>query len=264
MLRTSFFIRSLLLLTIACSGLKIASAQAGEAQAALNESAKTGKYTFIMFYKQDDAATQKMFDVLNAGLEKKSNVAAIAASQVGQPTEQALVKKYDLARAPLPMTVVVAPNGAMTGMFPQKLDAASIDNAFVTPTMMHVMKNLQEGKLVLVTAYGSKKSSAAHGTPIAVQQFKEDEHFKDRLVNCSLTISDPQETKFLGQMKINPNSAETQLVLIAPPGVRVGNFDVSTTKDQIAAELAKAGKCCDDPNCKHHQHAPAQGAKPTR
>jgi hypothetical protein len=118
--------------------------------------------------------------------------------------------------------------------------------------MMTVMKNLQDGKLVLVTVQGSENALP----PVAVKGFQNDPHFKDRLVSLGIAASDPLETKFLGQMQIDARSKVTQTVLIAPPGVLVGKFDALASKDDIAAALAKAGKCCDDPNCKHHQPAP--------
>jgi hypothetical protein len=35
----------------------------------------------------------------------------------------------------------------------------------------------------------------------------------------------------------------------------VGKFPATATKAQLASELHAAGKCCDDPNCKHnHKH----------
>jgi hypothetical protein len=45
----------------------------------------------------------------------------------------------------------------------------------------------------------------------------------------------------------------SMLVIMAPPGVLVGKFAAATTRDQIVTKLHAAGKCCDDPNCKHNQ-----------
>ena len=235
-----------------------APAPASKAQATLQQAAHEGKYTFLMFYKQGDEATKAMVATLKDGLADKTDQAVVAYAQVGQPSEQSLVAKYDVSRAPMPMTVVVAPNGAMTGMFPQKLTAEKLGEAIVTPTMMFTMKNLQDGKLVLVTVKGSAKAAA----PVAVKDFQSDPHFKDRIVAISMTADDPLEAKFVSQMQLDPQVKNTHTVLLAPPGVMVGKFNASASKDEIAAALAKAGKCCDDPNCKHHQAAPRSTAQP--
>lgn len=236
-----------------------AAAPLNKAQAAIEQASKDGKYTFLMFYKQQDAASNAMAATLKEVLAEKSEQAVVAYVQVGNPAEQALVTKYDVSRAPMPMTIALAPNGAMTGMFAQKVTVEKLGDAFVTPTMMFTMKNLQENKLVLVTVQGSAKAPA----PVAIKDFQSDPHFKDRIVTIGMTAADPSEGKFVGQMQIDPKAKATHTVLLAPPGVMVGKFDAVASKDDIAAALAKAGKCCDDPNCKHHQPATRTATQPS-
>lgn len=236
-------------------------ASASQAEAALEKAAADGKYTFLVFYKTNDAATQAVAATLKEGLGTRSEIAIGAYVQVGQPGDKALVDKFDVSRAPMPMTIAVAPNGAITGMFAQKLTAEGIENSFVTPTMMRCMKSLQEGKLVFVCVQGAAKAPA----PASLKDFQADPHFKDRLVAYSMLAADSAEAKFRKQMQIDVAKAKgTTTVLLAPPGVLVGKFDEFVSKDEIAAALAKAGKCCEDPNCKHHQHAPQTAAPPAR
>ena len=219
-----------------------------QAQQVLDQASKDGRYTFLVFYRQSDDATKAMASAIKDGIADKEKLAVATYVQVADSTNQALVAKYDVSRAPLPLTVVVGPNGAMTGIFAQKVQPGVINDAFVTPTMLVTMKSLQEGKLVLVTVQGSARAAA----PVALRDFQSDPHFKDRIVSVSMTAADPRETKFIGQMQIDAKSTVTHTVLLAPPGVLVGKFNAAASKDEIAAVLAKAGKCCDDPNCKHH------------
>jgi hypothetical protein len=224
------------------------------AEATLEKASAEGKYTFLVFYKSNDAATQAMGTTLKEGLSTRSETAVGTYVQVGPPENKALVDRFDVSRAPMPMTIAVAPNGAITGLFAQKLTAEGIENSFVTPTMTKCMKSLQEGKLVFVCVQGSSKGV----TPVSLKDFQSDPHFKDRLVSYSLQAADAAEAKFLKQLQIDPATAKgTTTALLAPPGVLVGKFGELASKDEIAAALAKAGKCCDDPNCKHHQHQPA-------
>ena len=230
-----------------------------KAQQTLELAGKDGRYTFLVFYKQSDDATKAMASAIKDGIADKEKFAVATYVQVSDPANQSLVAKYDVSRAPLPLTVVVGPNGAMTGIFAQKVAPESVNDAFVTPTMLATMKQLQDGKLVLVTVKGSANTFA----PVALRDFQSDPHFKDRIVPLSMSAADPREGKFLGQMQIDPKSAVTHTVLLAPPGVLVGKFNAAASKDEIAAALAKAGKCCDDPHCKHHQTAPATATQPS-
>lgn len=259
-MRRRFFVASCLLavstydVVQAQQAANVTPAATSQAQATLEKAAAEGKYTFLVFYRANDAATQSMGTTLKEGLATRGEKAVGAYVQIDQPADKPLVDRFDVSRAPMPMTIAVAPNGAMTGLFAQKLTPELIENSFVTPTMMRCMKSLQEGKLVFVCVQGSAKAAA----PASLKDFQADPHFKDRLASYSMVAADPAEGKFLTQMQIDPAKATgTTTVLLAPPGVLVGKFDELTSKDDIAGALAKAGKCCDDPNCKHHHHQPA-------
>ncbi|QDU27322.1 hypothetical protein ETAA8_24090 [Anatilimnocola aggregata] len=252
---------ALLLIVAAAVAIPSASAQpaASKAQAAMSQAAQQGKYTFVLFYKQNDPATSTMNTTLQQSLAKYANVAVLTFVQVADPSEQALVAKYDVARAPMPMCVAIAPNGAMTGIFAQQLQAQHVANAIVTPTMMQVMRALQDNKLAFVTVHGSGNPVV----PASLREFQSDPHFSARMVSLSMNAADPAEARFVAEMEVDPRTPGTHLSLLAPPGVLVGKFAANTPKATIAAALAEAGKCCDDPNCKHHQQPgqqqPTQG-----
>lgn len=85
------------------------------AQAALDESARSGKLAFIVFYKEDNPATRKMMETVNAGVKKREAKALGATVVASSPAEQTVVERFKLSRAPMPLTLAVAPNGAVTG-----------------------------------------------------------------------------------------------------------------------------------------------------
>lgn len=231
------------------------------AQAALDESARTGKLAFIVFYKEDNPATRKMTETVNAGVKKREGKALTANVVASSPAEQAVIERFKLSRAPMPLTLAVAPNGAVTGIFAKEITEERFEDAFVTPTMMTCMKSLQEDRLVFVCVQKSEKALV----PAAVKDMQLDPQFKNRIVVISMNSADTQEIKFLNQMQIDPNKATlgTTAVLLAPPGVLIGKFDATASAAQIASALHHAGKCCDDPNCKHNQAPQTQATRPT-
>jgi hypothetical protein len=235
------------------------AAAIGSAAALVEETAADGRYALLLFYRQSDEPTQAMLATLKSSLAADADRAAIVPVQIGNTANQALVAKYDVSRAPMPMLLAVAPNGAVTGVFAQKLSSENVHEVFVTPTMMTAMKSLQQGKLVFVAVHGATKSAA----PAALKDFQTDPHFQGRMVILKAEAGDPLEAKLMTQMQIDPRTRLTQTVLLAPPGVLVGKFEAAATKDDIAGALAQAGKCCDDPNCKHHQQAPPRTASPS-
>lgn len=225
------------------------SSATSRAQLELAEAAQQGRFVFLVFYRQNDAATDGMVATLKQNLADKANVATITYVQIADPSERALVKQYGVARAPLPLTVTLAPNGAMTAIHPRRIAKENIEAAFVTSAAAESLKALQEQKLVFITV-----SDSSHAVePAAIQGFSNDPHYQNRMRVISLDANDASERNFLDDLEIQPKTpSANSMVVLAPPGVLVGKFSSSTTKEEIAGAIAEAGKCCEDPNCKHN------------
>ncbi len=235
------------------SAAEVSVSKAGQV---LDRSTAERKYTFLLFYRENNAATRAMVRTLKQGVANLPEPAAVCVVSVADPAEQSLVKRFGMSRAPLPFTLAVAPNGAITAVFSQKLSEEELAGALVTPKMAECMRSMQDHKLVLICVH-----EHARGTmPDGVRNFQSDPEFKDRVRVISLAADDPAEAAFLEQMEINPAQVKTSsIVFLAPPAVLVGKFGAATTKAEMAAALHKAGHCCDNPNCKHAQGS--HGAK---
>lgn len=224
-------------------------------QRALDQSAEENKFTFLVFYKTDTPAVRAMLKSAKDGVAKRNDKTAVALVQITDPAEKALVDQFDVARSPMPLTLAVAPNKAVTGIFSKELKDEHFDGAIVTPTMTRCMKSLQEGKLVFVCLQKSETDAA----PPVVSAMQLDPEFGSRVVVTTLSIGDPEEARFLQQMQVDPSQVRAPLAtLLAPPGVLVGKFDGAAKKDQVITALHKAGKCCNDPNCQHNHGASTQ------
>lgn len=223
---------------------------ASRAEQALDESAQQGRFTFVVFYKADDAATQAMVRAVKKGIAAKGENAATLLVNVASPAEQKLVDKLGIRRAPMPLCVAFAPNGVVTALHRKAPSQIEVAKAFVTPTMMSCMKAMQAGKIVLICIQVPPHTAA----PSAVEEFELSPEFKGRTATVTLDTQDPLETEFLSQLKLDAANTEgIATVMLAPPGVLVGKFKPEASLEEMAAELHAAGKCCNDPNCKHHK-----------
>src|SRR5690349_351289 len=90
------------------------AASAKKSEALIEQASQAGKYAFLLFYKQNDAATTAMHTTLKTSLAEYGDDVLLVPVQVGNPADQALVAKYDVARAPMPMMLALAPNKAVT------------------------------------------------------------------------------------------------------------------------------------------------------
>lgn len=207
---------------------------------------KQDKYTFIMFWKNQDDATKAMWSSLQQNLSNKKDKTTFVAVNTNDPTEQNLVKEYGVSRAPMPLTLAIAPNGAITGSFVKNINADYIDQSFVSAAKSRCMLTLQSRKMVLLCVNPAAKSEIPKG----VQNFKAVPCYRDVVEVVSVSSQELKEASFLKELGVQQNN-NTTVVFMAPPGVMVGQFNGNVTQKQLIAELKKAGKGCGVEGCKH-------------
>lgn len=209
--------------------------------------AKQNKYTFIMFWKNQDDATKAMWESLQQNLSGKKEATTVVAVNTNDPAEANLVKEYGVSRAPMPLTLALAPNGAITGSFVKKINADYIDQSFVSPAKSRCMLTLQNRKMVLLCVNPAANSQLPKG----VQDFKSIPCYRDVVEVVTVSAGEAVESSFLKELEVPQQNTYTTVVFMAPPGVMVGKYTGSVTQDQLIAELKKAGKSCGVEGCKH-------------
>ncbi len=228
---------------------------------AIQAAAKTGKLIYLVFYKEADAATKEMAEAVSAAVDSQGGQSIFSYVRLNDPAEREIADKYQVTRAPMPMVIAVHPNGAVTGYFHTKTTPEQLADCLVSAKKAVCMKALQQNQLVLVCL----QTQAKQPIPQGVRELQADPHFSKRTQVVALSVNDPAEAAFLASMEFNPTKDGAMTVFLAPPGALVGKFAPTATKDQLAAKLAEAGKCCDDKNCKHnHAQQPQQPKKVTR
>ena len=221
---------------------------ASPGEQAVASAARNNQFAFVMFYRGNDAAAQAMHGTIKSTLAERRD-AVVVPVQISDNAEQALIKKFDATRIPMPAVAVLAPNGAVCSVFPQKVSEQQLTAAIVSPGQANCLKALQDKKIVVLCAQPSTTAEI----PVGVRQFQADKLFTERTEVIPVLASDPNEAKFLQQLRVRTDQRTPVVAFMAPPGVMLGVFNGNVTHDILAQKLAGAGKCCDDENCKHHQ-----------
>jgi hypothetical protein len=245
---------ALTLLTCGVTFRPLAAAELSAGQKVLADAARQDQHAFVLFYRGDDAATQSMHRTVQSTLAERPD-AVILPVRLDDAAESALVERFDATRTPMPATVVLAPNGAITSVFPQRVAPQQLTASIVPPSQAACLKALQEQKIVLLCV----QPEGSDEIPAGVRQFEADPHFKDRTTVVTVTATDPAEAKFLQQLAMRTDQPSCLVAFMAPPGVMLGRYNNKVTADILARKLASSGNCCEDPNCKHH-HPPAKKA----
>ena len=226
-----------------------AATNVSPAQATIDRAAAANKYVFLFCWKERDQKTDAAKAAFDQATAKYAASADVALVQINDAAEKAIVDKYGLSRAPMPLVLSIAPCGAITKAFTKAVDETQIRTAFVSACTQQCLKGLQDRKLVFVCVVDKADPNAPLTVPKGVGDFKADQKYGPATEIVLVDAQDKGEATFLKELDVAPAVAKPMVVFLAPPGALVGRFgDVS--KDVLVAQLVAAqsnpcagGKC---------------------
>ena len=220
----------------------------GGGMAAMEKAAEGKKYLFALFRKEEDSQTSAMRAVLEEVMEEVADKADSVEVNVTASSERAIVDKFGLDRAPMPLVLAIAPNGAITGGFPTEVDKQKLLGAFASPCAAECMMHLQENKLVFVCVQNGNTESNDEALK-GLRDFKADARFAQATEIVMLDPTDTAEAGFLKDLQVDRKTETAVTVFLAPPGMPVAMYEGATTKDELVATLQKASSACGPGGC---------------
>lgn len=204
---------------------------------ALSEASVAGQFLFLTFYKAKNASLTSTVTAFKKSSPKKI---AVFDAAIDNPANNDIATKYGINAGQLPLLLVVAPNGVVTGGFPATVTAEQLKQSMsVSDLMLKVLKPLQEQKVALVALQNASTKFSAESWA-GVNEF----------------VNDPQYSKFVAALKVDPLAtggsdfikqcqlvspiSEATVVILMPPG-RIGK--VLTGKLTKADVLKALGSC---------------------
>jgi hypothetical protein len=203
-----------------------------------------GKYAFVVFHRGGDG-TAAVREAVKKAVEEAKGRAESVEVDVADAANAATVRTYGANRAPLPLVLAVASNGAVTGGFPGSCEPQALADAMVGPKGASCLKTLQDGKVVVICVEPAG-SKTAEATAKAVAAFKADQRISDFAESIVIDPADQAEQGFLGKLRVDPKSDKATTLLVTPPGRIVGTYTNAVTTESMFADLARsmAGSTC--------------------
>lgn len=244
------FLTLLVIVVIYAATVHHATAAASSADNAIRTAARQNRYIFITFYKQNDRASAAMLTSVQTLQGRLANRADFIRVDVNAQDNRAVVARFSANRSPIPLTIVVAPNGAVTAGYPREINAnADFSSVFVSAGNAAVLKVLQGNKLAVAcllcsrTRYNNECVATANG--IAA-----DPRLGGAAEVVKINIADRAEAKFIQQCSVDGNCTNSQIVVFAPSGKVMGRFDGNTPKDAAMTSLLRTlGGGCSGGQC---------------
>lgn len=217
-------------------------------EAAIRAAAKQNHYVFVTFYKNDKAG-KSMLATVKSIQGKFAGRAEFVSVDAGDKANQAVIKHYGADRSPMPLTIAIAPNGAVTAGFPKQIKNGDVSSAFVSDGTAAILKVLQNGKLAVVCVQNSKTKHNSESLA-AANGLKTQAQFRGATEVVKMDPTDRGEAQFMNQCQISSSTSDAQIVVIAPPGRMVGKFGGTTSAASMAASLVKSlGGGCSGGSC---------------
>lgn len=235
------FLRIFLLLILCCGNGPCLFAES--TPSTILQLAKTENANVYLFLYKDQnqrtLAAEKEFDqaMLILGDKAKSlKINTTAAEAKG------LLEQLGLKRAPTPLAMVLAPNGAVMGSFAISFTAPQLVATLTSTGAAHCLKALQDRKLVLLCIQNSN-SAESESAMVGVHDFVADSRFSKGTEVVVIDPSKLDEQSFLEQLGVEKSHLATT-VMITPPGEVIGRYRGATSKEKFVTDLQCASSGC--------------------
>lgn len=214
----------------------------GTAKEAMKVSHDSNQYLFLLFYDKKDSLYDQMKAAIVGVMAQTDQSILIYEASKSSGADADLIAQYKIDRAPMPLLMVIGPNGAVLGGFPKSVTADKLAKSLAPPLTMDVLKSVQQQKMAVVLLQNSKTKFNAESSRTA-NDLAYDKRFLGSVEVIKADPSDPKNRDFLANAKIASAVATATIVLIAPPGIVAGVFPGNATKDSIISSLSSGGAC---------------------
>lgn len=211
--------------------------------------AESQPYQYIFFWKQDSAQKRAMQQLFVSTTAEMGSAVKASTVNIADPKNKATVDQYDVSRAPMPLVLSIAPNGAVTKASAVQFTADDLREGVVSHGSAQSMKALQDQKLVVMCVL-NKNSSISESVHKNAMQFISDPRFAKVTELVVIEATDAGEQKLLQQLQVKPQSDEVVTVVMAPPGKQVARLTGLVTSAQLVAKVTEAQtSCCPGGKC---------------
>lgn len=229
-------------LLVAAENVAPPSAEApASASATMTNNQKKGVYT-ILVLRRDETSDSSMIGAIET-LAKANGKAVCLPALVTDPSLKPFFKgqKADPATMPMPIALVVAPNGIVTGAFTKAPDEKRFTDAILPEQPLAVRKALSDGKVVVVTMQSAQTTGNAE-TNKAVVECMADPKNKDKIVSLPVDLDKAENASFLAKLNVIPAKEKQAVTLCLAPPLKMMSKPLygAVTKDLLAASISSS------------------------
>lgn len=219
------------------------------AKSAISEASASEQFLFLIFYQTKDSSFISLSSTAEAVKKSSPKKIALFNAEIGDPANKDIADKYGILVQQLPLLLVIAPNGVVTGGHPGNVTADQLkQSASVSELMLKVLKPLQEQKVALVALQNASTKLNTESWA-GVNDLANDANYKQFVTAIKADPASQGCQEFMKQCQLVSPLTEATVVVLMPPGRIAKVINGKTSKDDILKSLqsCKTGSgCCSD------------------
>jgi thiol-disulfide isomerase/thioredoxin len=202
-----------------------------------------GKYVYLLFYETGNSDCDVMKKRIDDVAQKTVEKLEVFKIDRKNPDYRTIVNSMRVQTAPIPLTLLRAPNGKVVKSFTKAVTVEELLSAFPSPKKIQAMALLQEGKSII---FNFSKQDMPSETDIQSRCEAAKEKLNGKTAYIKVDMSDPKEEGFIKEMKINTDSHEPVTIVINAKGQITGKYmgEIKVDDLVLAATKVATGGCC--------------------
>jgi hypothetical protein len=211
------------------------------ASSAIAEASAANKFLGLIFYDIQDASLTAMSSTIAAFNKTSAKKITTYKAILSDSVNKKIAGKYGIQSVgELPIVLVFAPNGAITGGYSKTVNAEQLKQSVgISELMLKTIKPLQEYKVALVALQNATTQFSAESWA-GVNEFVNDPQYKQFVTAIKADPSASGSQEFIKQCQLITPLTEATVVVLLPPG-KIGK--VLTGKLTKADVLKALGAC---------------------
>lgn len=206
----------------------------------IEKAQKAGKSIYLIVMDKTAKDTDAFVKLVESASKSAKNTAVVKLDR-DDKANTALISKYRLSGAPVPMVLIVASNGVATGSL--TADNATSENliSFLpTKSQAEALYGFENAKAVFIIC---GKKNAKDKDALEVECEKAITKIENKAIQVFVDVDSKKEANFVALL--NPDLTKTTVIIFNGKGQYTGTLQsTATSKDLVATVNKKAGGCC--------------------
>jgi len=207
----------------------------------LKSASEAGDVSFLLVTDPNATDVDRARGIIDAAMDQIRKSVMIELDRT-DPINSALVMKYRLVAAPVPLILVFASNGVLAGgRVAAQTTPEQLVNMIPTPKKSQVLQAIQSGRSVFLTA---TRKGMASDTKVISACAAACQQMKGNSVSIQVDMDDNNEVRFLNELKINRQSTKPVTVVINAKGQVTGTFEEALNAGNLVQAATQVPSSC--------------------